>query len=184
MKYSRIKCIIWVLFDDWGSCMSCFDFPTIPESTTVQSHRNTNIALENWWLGDGPLLSSSLMFMEELLGFGRVHVVTCSNANLRGNVMTFYDHVSHMDFTFLCKDKKSLTCSSLIEDHLPGFFPNQHLCIEHNIIPAWLPCETPRTPVISVDSTACHVIKDVVNDFRMRGETKTPFQKSQGFWFC
>ncbi|CAK9075072.1 unnamed protein product [Durusdinium trenchii] len=25
------------------------------------------------------------------------------------------------------------------------------------------------TPVISVDSTACHVIKDVVNDFRMRG---------------
>ena len=27
----------------------------------------------------------------------------------------------------------------------------------------------PRTPVISVDSTACHVIKDVVNDFRMRG---------------
>ena len=27
-----------------------------------------------------------------------------------------------------------------------------------------------RTPVISVDSTACHVIKDVVNDFRMRGE--------------
>lgn len=25
------------------------------------------------------------------------------------------------------------------------------------------------TPVISVDSTACHVIRDVVNDFRTRG---------------
>ena len=26
--------------------------------------------------------------------------------------------------------------------------------------------------MISVDSTACHVIKDVVNDFRMRGKNK------------
>ena len=35
--------------------------------------------------------------------------------------------------------------------------------------------------MISVDSTACHVIKDVVNDFRMRGETLKTVEQSQGF---
>ena len=43
------------------------------------------------------------------LGFGRVHVVTCSNANWRGNVMTFYDHVSHIDLKMQFVNTKILS---------------------------------------------------------------------------
>ena len=138
-----------------------------------------NIAPENWWLGDDRFPLSSPISIGELFRFWRVHVVTCSNGNLKGER---YDHVSHIDFKIQFVNTKNLSHSLSWRQYAWNFpKPIQYLCIGNNIIPAWPPCETPRTPVISVDSTACHVIKDVVNDFRMRGETKTPVEKSQGF---
>ena len=87
--------------------------------------------------------------------------------------MTIYK--SHWFFKSKFANTKISQLFLSLEDIYLAFSQNKCLCIGKNIIPtAQLRVNnSPRTPVISVDSTACHVIKDVVNDFRMRGRTKT-----------